>query len=126
MAKKKQTEEEESESSESSAKPTAAASDAVAEELDKVVYLDTSKKLKRKYGKVADINIKVRDPFIPNIVESEIRDSLKKVKVLTASELAAKYNIRVSSMKKLLYQFEAEGLVTKIAGNSRIKIYSPN
>ncbi len=96
------------------------------EGLDTVVYIDASKKLRKKYGKVADINIKIRDPFIPNPIEKEIRDMIPKSRVLTASELAIKYNVQNTTIKKLFRQLEKEGLVKMIGGNSRIKMYAPN
>lgn len=124
MAKKKEEQQEDSGESEVVEKIQAKQT-APVEGLDTVVYVDASKKLRKKYGKVADISIKIRDPFIPNPIEQEIRDNLSKSRMITASELALKYNIRISAMKKLFKQLESEGLLKCIGGNSRIKMYTP-
>jgi len=123
MAKKKQETVEEAQNDDSEETVQVKTQEPV-EGIDTVVYIEASKKLRKKYGKVADISIKIRDPFIPNPIEQEIRDALPKYKLLTASELALKYNIRISAIKKLFKQFESEGLIKCLGGNSRLKMYT--
>ncbi len=65
---------------------------------------------------VRDIEVK------PSILE-QIKKEVQRSKVVTPQSLALKYNIRVSVAKRLLRQFEREGLVVYVDGNSRIRIY---
>lgn len=60
-------------------------------------------------------------------VEPQLLEQIKKEVVrssyVTPQSLALKYNIRVSIARKLLRNFEREGLVVYVDGNSRIRIY---
>jgi len=53
----------------------------------------------------------------------EIRKYVQRAKVITPQSLALKYDIRVSVARKLLREFQREGLVVYIDGNSRLRIY---
>ena len=64
-----------------------------------------------------------RDPFIPPSTEKEIRENIEKMKVVTANELAKKYKIRVSSMKKLLQTLMEEGKIKVVSESSKLKVY---
>ncbi|HDM92502.1 MAG TPA: 30S ribosomal protein S25e [Candidatus Korarchaeota archaeon] len=53
----------------------------------------------------------------------EIRKYVQRAKVVTPQSLALKYDIRVSVARKLLREFQKEGLVVYVDGNSRLRIY---
>lgn len=53
----------------------------------------------------------------------EIRKYVQRAKVITPQSLALKYDIRVSVARKLLREFQREGLVVYVDGNSRLRIY---
>ncbi|MCD6243847.1 MAG: hypothetical protein J7J65_01245 [Candidatus Korarchaeota archaeon] len=58
----------------------------------------------------------------PSVLE-QIKKEVPKSRVITPQSLAMKYNIRVSVARRLLRQFEKEGLVFYVNGNSRVRIY---
>ncbi len=58
----------------------------------------------------------------PSVLE-QIKKEVQRSKVVTPQSLALKYNIRVSVARRLLREFEKEGLVVYIDGNSKIRIY---
>ena len=95
------------------------------EAIDKIAVLAQVKKMNKKYGKVASISIKQRDPFIPRLIEEKIRGEIPKMRVITANDIAAKYDIRVSAIKKLLLVMEKEGKIKRLASSSRIKVFNP-
>jgi len=59
----------------------------------------------------------------PELIE-EMRKHVVKARVITPQSLAMKYGIRVSVARKLLRQWEKEGLVVYVDGNSRLRIYT--
>ncbi len=65
----------------------------------------------------------IRDVEVKPSVLEQIKKEVQRSKVVTPQSLALKYNIRVSVAKRLLRQFEKEGLVVYVDGNSRIRIY---
>ncbi len=81
--------------------------------------------LKRKYGRVKQINIVERDAYIPTNVEQEIRETFLKKKVISASDIALKYDIRISAIKMLLRQYEEEGLIKLLDPSLKVKVYIP-
>ena len=93
--------------------------------LNKVQVLSQIKRMNKKYGKVATLEIKQRDPFIPKPIEAKIRTEIPSMKVVTANELASKYDIRVSTLKKLLKNMHDEGILSVSSSNSRITVYEP-
>jgi len=97
----------------------------MAEKKDKLVVRKATLSLKRKYGRVKSINIVERDAFIPTNVENEIRETVLKRKTTTATDIALKYDIRVSTSKLLLKQYEEEGLIKLLDPSLKLKIYVP-
>ena len=81
--------------------------------------------LKRKYGRVKQISIVERDGFIPSKVEKDIRENFLKRKVISASDIALKYDVRISTVKMLLKQYEEEGLIKLLDPSLKLKIYVP-
>ncbi len=92
-------------------------------DINKPVVVSRIKKLDRKYGKVANIDTKIRDPFIPPGVEDKIRESVVKNRGFTPNDIAQKNDVRVSAAKKLLKKLEEEGLVVLVSSSRRLKIY---
>ena len=81
--------------------------------------------LKRKYGRVKQITIVERDGFVNSSIENEIRETIPKKKVITATDFAVKYDLRVSTVKLLLKSFEEEGLIKLLDPSLKLKIYVP-
>jgi ribosomal protein S25 len=92
-------------------------------DVDKVNVTTKIKKLDRKYGKVANIETKIRDPFIPPSIEQKIRETAVKSRGFTPTEIAQKNDIRISAVKQLLEQMESENLIELVESSSRLRIY---
>ena len=92
-------------------------------DLNKTNVITKIKKLDRKYGKVANIETKIRDPFIAPVVEQKIRETVVKSRGFTPTEIAQKNDIRISAAKKLLKELQNEGLIVCVESSSRLKIY---
>lgn len=63
-------------------------------------------------------DIELKPQLLDQIMKEVVRSSC-----ITPQSLAMKYNIRVSIARRLLRDFEKEGLVVYVDGNSRIRIY---
>jgi ribosomal protein S25 len=81
--------------------------------------------LRRKYGRTKQINVVERDAFIPKNLEAEIKESILKKKSILATDIALKFDIRVSTAKLLLKQYEEEGLIKLLDPSLKLKIYVP-
>ena len=97
----------------------------MSEKEDKLLVRKATINLRRKYGRTKQINIVERDAFIPNKIEKEIRETFLKKKTITATEIALIYDIRVSTAKLLLKQYEEEGLIKLLDPSLTLKIYVP-
>ncbi|MFX1591028.1 MAG: hypothetical protein ACFFC1_23070 [Promethearchaeota archaeon] len=82
--------------------------------------------LRRKYGRTKQIDIVERDAYIPSALEKEIRESIVKRKSILASDIALKYDIRISTANLLLKQYAEEGLIKLLDPSLSIKIYVPH
>ena len=82
--------------------------------------------LRRKYGRVKQINVVERDAFIPKPLEKEIKETILKKKSILATDIALRYDIRVSTVKLLLKQYEGEGLIKLYDPSLKLKIYVPS
>jgi ribosomal protein S25 len=98
----------------------------VSEKDEKILVRKATLNLRRKYGRSKQINIVERDSFVPKAIENEIRESIKKKKSIIASDIALKYDIRLSTAKKLLDQYEEEGLIKLYDPSLKLKVYVPN
>ena len=98
----------------------------MSEKEDKLLVRKATLNLRRKYGRTKQITIVERDAFIPSSVEKEIRESLPKRKSILASDLALRYDLRISTVNLLLKQYEGEGLIKIKDPNLKLKIYVPN
>lgn len=98
----------------------------MSEKDEKILARKATLNLRRKYGRSKQINIVERDSFVPKAVENEIRESINKKKSIIASDIALKYDIRLSTAKKLLDQYEEEGLIKLYDPSLKLKVYVPN
>lgn len=98
----------------------------LSEKEEKLVIRKGTLNLRRKYGRTKQINIVERDAFIPSSIEKEIREALSKRKSILASEIALRYDLRISTVNLLLRQYEQEGLIKLLDPNLKLKIYVPN
>jgi len=94
-------------------------------EKEKLIVRKKTLSLKRKYGRIKQINIVERDAFIPQSLEKEIREFVLKRKSVTPTEIAAKFDVRVSTVKLLLKQYEEEGIIKLYDPKLKIKVYIP-
>lgn len=92
---------------------------------DQVFVKKETLNLRRKYGRTKQISIVERDAFVPPGIEDDIKEYIKNKKSITASDLAVKFDIRVSTIKKLLRQYEQEGIIKILDPNLTLEIYVP-
>jgi ribosomal protein S25 len=97
----------------------------MSEKEDKVLARKDTLNLRRKYGRVKHVNVIERDAFIPPGLEEDVKDYIKNSKTILATDVAVKFDIRVSTIKKLLEQYEKEGLIEPLNPELRLKIYVP-
>ena len=98
----------------------------MSEKEEKQIIRKATLSLRRKYGRTKQINIVERDAFIPKNLENEIKDSILKRKTILATDIALKYDVRVSTIKLLLKQYEEEGLIRLLDPSLKLKIYVPS
>lgn len=98
----------------------------LSEKEEKIVVRKATLNLRRKYGRTKQITIVERDAFIPSSIEKEIRESLSKRKSILASDIALRYDLRISTVNLLLRQYEEEGIIKLFDPNLKLKIYVPN
>ena len=98
----------------------------MSEKEEKQIIRKATLNLRRKYGRTKQINIVERDAFIPKDLEKEIKESILKRKTILATDIALKYDIRVSTIKLLLKQYEEEGLIKLLDPSLKLKIYVPS
>jgi len=98
----------------------------LSEKKDKLLIRKDNLNLRRKYGRSKQINIIERDAFIPVGLEEDMKQDLLKRKAILATDIATKYEIRVSTIKLLLEKYEKEGLIKLFDPSLHFKIYVPN
>ncbi|NVM18893.1 MAG: hypothetical protein HWN80_14350 [Candidatus Lokiarchaeota archaeon] len=98
----------------------------MSEKEEKTVVRKATLNLRRKYGRTKQISIVERDAFIPSSIEKEIRENLSKRKSILASDIALRYDLRISTVNLLLKQYEEEGLIKLLDPTLKLKIYVPN
>ena len=69
----------------------------MSEKEEKQIVRKATLNLRRKYGRTKQINVVERDAFIPKNLEKEIKESILKRKTILATDIALKYDIRVSN-----------------------------
>ena len=95
------------------------------EKIEKLIVRKATINLRRKYGRTKQISIVERDAFVPKKLEKEIRESILKKKSILATDIALKFDIRVSTAKLLLKQYEEEGLIKLFDPSLKLKIFVP-
>ncbi|UCD01382.1 MAG: hypothetical protein JSV23_10980 [Promethearchaeota archaeon] len=98
----------------------------MSEKEEKQIVRKATLNLRRKYGRTKQINIVERDAFIPKHLEKEIKESILKRKTILATDVALRYDIRVSTAKLLLKQYAEEGLIKLLDPTLKLKIYVPS
>lgn len=98
----------------------------MSEKDERVLVRKATLNLRRKYGRTKQITIVERDAFIPNNLEEEIKESILKKKSILASDIALKYDIRISTVKLLLKQMEQQGVIKLLDPTLKLKIYVPS
>ena len=79
---------------------------------------------KKKFGLVIEFIPTVRDLHPDDDTRKKIDGEIKRAKGITPAYLADKYNIRVSTAKKILQEAEANNVVQLIISSRRTKVYS--
>lgn len=97
----------------------------MSEKEEKLLVRKATINLRRKYGRTKQINVVERDAYIPKNIEKEIRESISKKKTILATDIALKFDIRISTAKILLKQYEEEGLIKLLDPSLKLKIYVP-
>lgn len=92
---------------------------------DKVLVRRDTLSLRRKYGRTKRVDVIERDAFIPPGLEDEVKEYVTSNKVVTATDVAVKFDIRVSTIKELLRQYQKEGLIQVVDPDLTMKIYKP-
>ena len=98
----------------------------MSEKEEKQIIRKTTLNLRRKYGRTKQINVVERDAFIPKKLEKEIKESILKKKTILATDIAMRYDIRVSTVKLLLKQYVEEGLIKLLDPSLKLRIYVPS
>ena len=98
----------------------------MSEKEERVLVRKATLNLRRKYGRTKQITIVERDAFIPTSLEEEIKESILKRKSILASDIALKYDIRISTIKILLKQMEQQGVIKLLDPSLKLKIYVPS
>jgi ribosomal protein S25 len=98
----------------------------MSEKDERVLVRKATLNLRRKYGRTKQITIVERDAFIPTSLEEEIKESILKKKSILASDIALKYDIRISTVKLLLKQMEQQGVIKLLDPSLKLKIYVPS
>ena len=97
----------------------------MSEKEEKLLVRKATINLRRKYGRTKQISVVERDAFVPKNIEKEIRDSISKKKAILATDIALKFDIRVSTVKILLKQYVEDGLIRLLDPTLKLKIYVP-
>ncbi|MBD3200393.1 MAG: hypothetical protein GF316_10275 [Candidatus Lokiarchaeota archaeon] len=92
---------------------------------DKVLVKKDTINLRRKYGRSKKINIIERDAFIPKGMIEDLKKEILNKKAILPADIAVKYDIRVSTVKLLLEQYEKDGLIKLLDPSLKLKIYVP-
>ncbi|MHA2358533.1 MAG: hypothetical protein ACXABK_07180 [Candidatus Heimdallarchaeaceae archaeon] len=79
---------------------------------------------KKKFGLVVEFVPVIRDLLPDEETKKKIDEEIARSKGITPAYLADKYNIRVSTAKKILREAEANNIVECITSSRRTKVYS--
>jgi len=74
--------------------------------------------------KSVKVDLKRRDILIPDELEETIISEVPKMKYISATEMAKKYNIRISSAKEFLKLLEEKELIKPYLKSRNLMIYT--
>jgi ribosomal protein S25 len=97
----------------------------VSEKEDKLLVRRDTLNLRRKYGRTKRVDVIERDAFVPRGLEDDIKEYILNRKAILATDISVKYDIRVSTVKKLLEKYEEEGLIELYDPSLKLDIYVP-
>jgi len=80
---------------------------------------------KKKYGKVYEYEPIIRDAFISDELRAKLEKEIPKMKIISPTEIALRYNIKISTAKDFLEELEQKGLIKLAVKNRRTRIYIP-
>jgi len=78
---------------------------------------------KKKFGVVVEFVPVIRDLYPDDETMKKIENEIKRAKGLTPQYIADKYNIRVSTAKKILRDAEEKKIVRCVISNKRTRVY---
>lgn len=79
---------------------------------------------KKKFGLVFEFTPVIRDLTPDKETKKKIDGELSRAKGVTPAYLADRYNIRVSTAKKILREAEANNIIKRISKSRRTSVYS--
>ncbi|MHA1300342.1 MAG: hypothetical protein ACTSO9_13065 [Candidatus Helarchaeota archaeon] len=86
----------------------------------------SSQAKKKSWGKsTKTIERTERALLIPEDVQSQILNDIRKMKYITSTQLSLQYGVKISVIKPFLRELEEKNRISLILANSRIKIYVP-
>ena len=94
---------------------------------DKVKSVSSQAKKKKSWGTKTTKSAErlERALLIPEDVQEQILNDLKKMKYITSTQLSIQYGIKISVIKPFLRGLEEQNKIDLVLANSRIKIYVP-
>ncbi len=84
--------------------------------------LKEREKAKKKEEKVQKV---VREFLVDDDLRKKIEKEIVKMPCITPSAIAMKYNIRISTAKRLLRELNSKGLIRLVDRSPNITIYAP-
>ena len=94
---------------------------------EKVKSIASQAKKKKSWGSKTSKSAErfERALLIPEDVQEQILNDLKKMRYITSTQLSLHYGIKISVIKPFLRELEAQNKIDLVMANSRIKIYVP-
>ena len=74
--------------------------------------------------KTVKADLKRRNILIPEELEETILSEIQKIKYITSTEIAKKYDIRISIAKQFLNLLEEKQIIKQYISSRRLKIYT--
>ena len=78
---------------------------------------------KRKWGKIFEYTSHTRQLLLDSENRATIEDDILKMRVVTPSAVASKYDIRVSTAKRLLEKLHQRAQLRLVVDTRRLKVY---
>ena len=78
---------------------------------------------KRKWGKIFEYTSHTRQLLLDSENRATVEDEILKMRVVTPSAVASKYDIRVSTAKRLLEKLHQRAQLRLVVDTRRLKVY---